>query len=70
MLCDHASYLDQLTGRLGGRFVKALSPCFLNIFYGFVAIMRRLVSQEYYLHMVVSCVELFFSGILPQPLFS
>lgn len=62
--------LDQLTGRLDGRFLQALFPCFLKIFYGFVALTRRLVSQECYLHMFVSCVELFFSGILPQPLFS
>lgn len=27
-LCNHDSYLDQLTGRLGGRFVKALFSLF------------------------------------------
>lgn len=28
MLCNHDSYLDQLTGRLDGRFVKALFSLF------------------------------------------
>lgn len=75
MLCIQGSCLDQLTDRLGDRFVQALFPCFLNIFSGFAAIMRRLVSQDCYFHMFISCIELFFffffgSGILPQLLFS
>lgn len=67
MLCNHDSYLDQLTGRLNGRFVKALfSEYILRLCCHYEKVG---VSGVLSPHVRVLC-RVVFSGILPQPLFS
>lgn len=61
MLCNHDSYLDQLTGRLGGKFVKALSSLFSEYILRLCCCYEKVgVSGVLSLHVRVLCRVVFF----------
>lgn len=69
MLCNLDSYLDQLTGRLGGRFVKALFSLFSEYILRLCCCYEKVgVSGVLSLHVRVLCrVVFFFLGYFLSP---